>query len=192
MAHGERPDDAEMFRELLNGNVEAFRQFFRRRSPEAVAICQRILGNRQDAEDVTSEVFFEFWLKRDRYDPKRGNPRSYLLLLARSRAIDLYRSKARSTERLTRSKEMAEGDLASTEESPLASASLTEFQTRASQALTELEPTQKEVVELAFYAGLSHAQIAARLDSPLGTVKSHIRRGLAKLRCKLSDWEEPI
>lgn len=186
----ERLDDAEVFGRLLDGDVTSFREFFRRRSPEVLAICQRVLGNRQDAEDVTSEVFFELWSRRDRYDSSRGGPRSYLLLLAKSRAIDLYRSKSKTKMRMDRLKEEATevGIGPSHQDSPERAASMTEFQRFATDAISELDPTQKTAMELAFYEGLSHAQIAARLDSPLGTVKSNIRRGLKKLQHRLKDW----
>ena len=183
-----RPDDAEFCEELLQGNVEAFRQFFRKRSPEVVALCTRILGNPQDAEDVTADVFFEVWSKRDRFDATRGSLRTYVLMLARSRAIDLYRSKAKERSRTepTYQQTTVVDGANDTAERGIAMQELQHF---ASEAIGSLADQERNAIELSFYEGLSHSQIAARLDSPLGTVKSHIRRGLSKLRQKLSEWE---
>lgn len=183
-----RPDDAEFQERLLQGDIETFRTFFRQRSPEVIALCQNILGSVQDAEDVTAEVFFEMWSRRDRFDASRGSLRTYVLLLARSRAIDLYRSKAKVRDRVGVQTEVTEA-VANYERSPHRDASMQEFQVLASGALAEIDQQERTAIELAFFEGLSHSQIASRLDSPLGTVKSHIRRGLAKLRQKLQKWE---
>ena len=184
---GRDTDDYQLVTEIQRGNLEAFREFFRRRAPEAQAVCFRVLGDRQEAEDVVSEVFFELWSRRDRYDGSRGSPRSYLLMLARSRSIDRYRSQARSALRPhSMAEELTEGDAGlAGNEAPGEKLMRSEEQQQALTALRELEPSQRQTLELAFYEGLSHAQIASRLDMPLGTVKSHIRRGLARLRQKL-------
>jgi len=181
-----RSDDAQFCEDLRNGNVEAFRQFFRQRSPEVIALCEKILGNAQDAEDVAADVFLEIWRKRDRFDPARGSLRSYVLLLARSRSIDLYRRKAKERNHVVTDRQ----DIEEREDNDIVqTAALDEFQTLAKNALAEIATSERTAIELAFYEGLSHAQIASRLESPLGTVKSHIRRGLAKLRQKLQHWE---
>ena len=183
-----RPDDAEFGEQLRRGSVEAFRQFFRKRSPEVIALCTRILGNAQDAEDVTADVFFEVWSKRDRFDASRGSLRTYVLMLARSRAIDLYRTKSKErsrSETVNDYTSTAVGDNLVAERS----AAMNEFQHFAKAAIDSLGDQERVAIELSFYQGLSHAQIATQLDSPLGTVKSHIRRGLLKLREKLGAWE---
>lgn len=189
MTIGERHnDDAQVFDRVLQGSVEAFRLFYQRHSPEVLAICNRILGNREDAEDVMSEVFFELWIHRAGYDALRGTPRAYLLLLARSRAIDLYRSKATSHASITISRETATDDTPQAGRSPVDQASLVEVRSVAEQALDELDNAQRQTLELAFYHGLSHTQIASRLNCPLGTVKSYIRRGLTRLRHRLRNY----
>lgn len=182
-------EDKEFCSRLVAGDVEAFRQFFRERSPEVHALCKRILGSAQDAEDVTAEVFFEFWNRRERYDDARGTIRAYVLLLARSRAIDLYRSKAKERARLEPGESHSKQDLVETHQTVHRDMSMKEFQNHAKSALAEIGEKERVAIELAFYDGLSHAQIASQLDSPLGTVKSHIRRGLAKLKQKLQQWE---
>ena len=181
--------DAELADQLTKGNAEAFRQLFRRYSPEVVALCQRILGNRQDAEDVASEVFFELWVKRERYDASRSSLRGYLMLLARTRSIDRHRSRKRTNVSVTTHRpddvEMADASNGD----PMEVATSSELQQIAVNALHDLAPLQRETLDLAFFEGLSHAQIASRLDLPLGTVKSHIRRGLARLRKAFTDHD---
>lgn len=182
-----RPDDAEFRDKLLSGDIEAFRQFFRHRSPEVLALCRAILRNSQDAEDVTADVFFEVWMRRNKFDPTRGDLRSYVLMLARSRAIDLYRSKKKQQTRLTKilpADELQESDV----HSPQVDLAQKELNGLAKSAIAQLNEAEKTAIELAFYEGLTHVQISNRLDSPLGTVKSHIRRGLAKLKLKLQEW----
>ena len=182
-------DDAELADQLVRGNTEAFRHLFRRYSAELIALCQRILGDRQDAEDVASEVFFELWAKRERYDASRATLRSYLMLLARTRSIDRHRSRKRAGSPLSiyrpddiETVDAADGD-------PSLAATSSELQQIAIDALQELTPLQRKTLDLAFFEGLSHAQIAIQIDLPLGTVKSHIRRGLARLRKALADQE---
>ncbi len=180
-------DDTELAAQLTKGNAEAFRHLFRRYSPQVVALCQRILGNRQDAEDVASEVFFEMWEKRERYDASRSTLRGYLMLLARSRSIDRHRSRKRADPSVA-SYVPDEAEMADTSDcDPMEIATSSELQQLAVIALHELAPLQRVTLDLAFFEGLSHAQIASRLDLPLGTVKSHIRRGLARLRKAFTD-----
>ncbi len=182
-------DDADLFADITEGDVDAFRLFFRRHAPEALALAFRILGNRQDAEDVVSEVFLEMWRKRGRYDSLRGTPRAYLLMLVRSRAIDLYRAQVRSrpTSTLLEAETLPEQQVDWGHNAPSERLAQAEFEDLAVLALAELDGTQRKTLELTFFEGLSHSQIASHLELPLGTVKSHIRRGLAKLRAALDD-----
>lgn len=188
------PDDDTLFGDVRAGNPDAFRHFFSRHAPQALAVCRRILSNAADAEEVLAEVFCEIWEKRDRYDPDRSSPRSYLMLLTRSRAIDRLRTRAVDRDR---TRVIAQG------ESPRSPVGISPEQTPAAElveqaeqvglvkrALHQLKPTQRAALELAFYDDMSHSQIASRLDLPLGTVKSHIRKGLAVLRSALrgEDW----
>lgn len=183
-----RPEDVEFCKKWLAGDVEAFRTFFRQRAPEVLSLCGNIMRNAQDAEDVTADVFLEVWSNRERYDPSRGDLRGYVLMLARSRAIDLYRSKSRQRSRLDANAgpvEFSDDE----ESSPVQDASMNELRSVAQTALGEISDVERVAIELAFFEGLTHAQIATRLNSPLGTIKSHIRRGLTKLRTKLREWE---
>lgn len=169
----------------------AFHRFFRRHSPDVFAVCQRILDDRRDAEDVLIEVFWEIWQRADRYDAGRGNPRTYLMLVARSRAIDRHRERNALRERQFRSTSelrRQNRSLASTG-SPLRLAVEDETRSLVNEAVRSLGDDQRRPLELAFFEGLSHREIANVLNTPLGTVKTRIRKGLAKLRLKLRELD---
>lgn len=146
-----RPDDVEFVDELGAGDPDAFRLFFRQRSPEVLALCRNILRNSQDAEDVTADVFFEVWSRRDRFDPKKGNLRSYVLMLARSRAIDLYRKNVKLREPLDSSSDSEEcsSDITQPEQGVI----LDEFRRFAMSALDRISEEEKMVLELFFSRG---------------------------------------
>jgi RNA polymerase sigma-70 factor (ECF subfamily) len=182
-------DDAELIADLLRGDEEALRLLFQRYGAQVMAVCQRILGNRHDAEDVTAEVFFEIWNKRQRYDASRSTPRGYILLLARSRAIDRYRTNGKSSSFLNSAGQPSADAVAAVHyPDPARRIKAEELHRTACRALHGLDADQRQALELAFYEGLSHAQIADQLGKPLGTIKSHIRRGLSKLRSSLNEF----
>jgi RNA polymerase sigma-70 factor, ECF subfamily len=181
------PEGSVLLAAVRCGDRRAFRALYDRFAPEVLALCERILHHRADAEDAVADVFWEVWQRRDRYDASRGGARPYLMTLARSRAIDRLRSQAARPEartegaRRTPEQDELTGSIASPEDS----AAYAELKVRVAAALAELDARQREAMELAYYEGLSHQQIAERLTAPLGTVKTHIRKGLAKLRFAL-------
>ncbi len=178
-------DTTRLLGAIAADDVAAFRQFYDRFAPEVLALCRRVLGRHEDAEDVTSEVFWEMWERRKEYDSRRSSPRTYLILLARSRAIDRLRSKARAPVCFERAPEEH-----TQTDTPLQAAVSAERRQAAVQAVDLLNDAQREALLLAFFHGLSHREIAARLDSPLGTVKSNIRKGLQKLQHVLREFRE--
>jgi RNA polymerase sigma-70 factor (ECF subfamily) len=177
------PDDLSLMQAIARGDREALSLLYDRHSPLVLAICRRVLKDAGDAEDVMTDVFFEVWSKADRFDASRGNPLTYLVTLSRSRAIDRQRSRA------SRPKISSDyTDATATEDpvpNPLESINLKERQAQVRAALSGLEPIQREVLECSFYDGLSHSEIAAKLNRPLGTVKTYIRQGLIRLRDSL-------
>jgi RNA polymerase sigma-70 factor (ECF subfamily) len=181
------PDGSELLAAVRLGDRAAFRALYDRFGSELLALCERILRQRADAEDTVAEVFWEVWKRRDRYDVMRGPARPYLMTLARSRAIDRLRShSARPEVRADSGWRLHEQDsLAGSLPTPDETASHGETRIRIVAAIAELDARQREAMELAYYEGLSHQQIAERLGAPLGTVKTHIRRGLKKLRYAL-------
>ena len=173
------------------GDRRAFRALYDRFAPEVLTLCERILHHRADAEDAVADVFWEVWQRRDRYDATRGGARPYLMTLARSRAIDRLRSQSARPEARSEGhcRTPEQDELAGALASPEDSAAYAELKLRVATALAELNDRQREAMELAYYEGLSHQQIAERLTAPLGTVKTHIRKGLAKLRFALQQTQ---
>jgi RNA polymerase sigma-70 factor (ECF subfamily) len=150
-------------------------------------LALRILGEPQAAEEVTVDVYLQVWRQAERYDPARGAALGWLLTIARSRAIDRLRSRAtradrRETEAATRLRTapvVASG--------PEEAVSATERRHAVQRALMHLSPEERGTIELAYYQGLTHSEIAARQGTPLGTVKTRIRLGMVRLRQELGD-----
>lgn len=143
-------------------------------------VALRILGDPADAEEVTLDVYTQVWRTAKDYTPDRGAPSSWLIMMARSRALDRLRARGRRQGRettLDSTIEQAASDRAPDEAAYLEQASL-----RVKNALASLAPEQREVIEMSFFSGLTHTELAERLGQPLGTVKTRIRSGMAKLR----------
>lgn len=159
---------------------------YNRHSAVVFALCARIVGDKAEAEDVLIDVFSQIWTRGGQFDPARGAPLTYILTVARSRALDHRRSRrARDAMSLDAASDSgvnaAVTDHASSDE-PVARLVASEEAHRVRAALAQLEPAQRRAIEMSFFDGLSHAQIAAQLDRPLGTIKTVIRQGLIRLR----------
>ena len=175
------PDDLTLMSAIAAGDRAALACLYDRHAPLVLAVCRRVLNDADEADDVLVDVFFEVWARADRFDGARGNPLTYLVTLARSRSIDRRRSLgARPPLRSDRAGELAtraaEGD------GPLQRTSFVEQADRVRRAMASLDPEQRAAIESAFYDGLSHTEVAAKLGKPLGTVKTAIRQGLIRLR----------
>lgn len=138
----------------------------------------RILGNPADAEEVTLDIYTQVWRSASNFDERRGSVVAWLMTMARSRAIDRLRSGAN---RSRREESLIELDGVATGQAPMHLGVEREVQA----ALRALAPEQREAIELAYWYGYSHAELAARLGQPLGTVKTRIRMGMMKLRSQL-------
>lgn len=161
---------------------KAFAEFFDGHAPIVLGVLVKMLRRRETAEEVLQETFLQAWDKADRFDARRSSPRSWLILMARSRAIDRLRS---SRARLDREERKAKEDQVVMAERELpADASLIarEQSQQLEKALEKLPGEQRECIRLAFFDGLTHSELAQRLDQPLGTVKSRIALGMNKLR----------
>jgi RNA polymerase sigma-70 factor (ECF subfamily) len=161
---------------------EALAGLFDRHGAAVLGLLSRMLGRDGEAEEVLQEVFLWVWQHPLRYDPSRSGLRGWLLVLARSRALDVLRA---SRSRRLREVGVALERPAALEPVPLEALEERERRRRIAAALGRLPPEQRQCIELAFFAGLSHSQVAARLSQPLGTVKSRIQLGMAKLRAAL-------
>jgi RNA polymerase sigma-70 factor, ECF subfamily len=176
-------DDHAFMRAIAKGDREALASLYDRHSPIVLAVCRRVLGDASEAEDVLTDIFFEIWTRGDRFDDSRGCPLKYLLTIARSRAIDRRRSRAARSPRTSNQPELA--DEAAPGPNPFQSSDLNEQRQIILAALQQLDPVQRTAVECSFYEGLSHSEIAEKLQRPLGTVKTYIRQGLIRLRQSL-------
>jgi len=179
-----QPSDAELIRLTALGNCRAFASLYDRYSPQLFGLLLRILHNRAEAEDVLQEVFLEVWLNAAAFDETRGRPITWLVILARSRAIDRVRAlSARHRAAVESQREAPQWDFSDACEDAIKS----EHGKIVREALAALPAKQRCALLLAYFEGLSHAQTAARLGLPLGTVKTQTRSGLTKLSELLRD-----
>jgi RNA polymerase sigma-70 factor (ECF subfamily) len=172
---------------IAQGDQQALAPLYDETSRFVYALALRILQDIGLAEEATMDVYLQIWRQARSYEPARGTPSAWLLRMARSRAIDLLRREARK-KRLEESLEAASWMAAGTHDPEKASL-LGEEQRRAREALAKLNPEQREVIEIAYFAGLSHSEIAELLGLPLGTIKTRIRSGMMKLRESLVSLE---
>jgi RNA polymerase sigma-70 factor, ECF subfamily len=175
-----RQADRASLERIARGDHAAFAELYDRHARLVYSLALRILQERADAEDMVQEVFAQVWAQAARYDPSRGAVAAWILMLTRSRAIDRLRTR-RSRPEAAAAADDAESvvDLTAAQDMELLSA---EQVTRLQRALAELPEAQRNALELAYYQGLTHAEVAARLGEPLGTVKTRIRQAVIKLR----------
>ncbi|WP_455244061.1 sigma-70 family RNA polymerase sigma factor [Petrachloros mirabilis] len=183
--------DPALLANVVKGDQQAFGQLYDHSSTLLYTMAFRILGNREEANELLQDVYLEVWRKVARYDVGRGSPIAWLITLTRSRAID--RLRARSTKQ-----KAAMSPIENTTTSHIADLGPSPYETQADQelrmavgnAMTSLPPAQQQAIELAYYEGLSHQEIASRLNQPLGTVKTRIKLGMSKLRETLKTYWE--
>lgn len=173
-------DYAALIGSIASGDQQALTALYDSTSRLIFGLVMRILANRSTAEEVLFDVYTQVWRQAARYDEKRGGPLSWMITIARTRAIDRLRS-----EKLTpHLDELTEG--AGSEQAlapnPEAATALSEMQRVVRSALQTLSPEQREVIELSYFLGMSQSEIATHLRQPLGTVKTRTRLGMMKLR----------
>ena len=151
------------------------------------SLVLRILSDPAIAEEVMLDVYMQVWRQASTYDEKRGGPLAWLTTVARSRAIDRLRS---GKQRQQREEPLERADNHSAPANIEEEVAAAEMRERVQAALAQLSPEQREVIELAYYGGLSHSEIATRLATPLGTVKTRTRLGMMKLRESLKDVKD--
>ena len=164
---------------------QTFRQVFEEHERGVHAAAMRILGNAAQAQDVVQDVFLRVWRRPGTFDAKRGELGSYLRLMARSRALDLWRESQAAGRASDRLKVVVGGAEPRVEEQPFAAVERDGTRESVREALRSLPEPQREALVLAYWGGLTADQIARRERVPLGTAKSRIRLGLAKLRQEL-------
>lgn len=145
----------------------------------------RIVGDRLVAEEVAGDAYLQVWRQAARFDRARGTPLAWLLTVARSRAIDRVRSTGRRAAAVPEAVEREDAPV----DAPDVLLEAHDRRRRVRAALAQLRPEQRQAVELAYFGGLSHGQIAVRLSVPLGTVKTRLRLGMGHLRATLAGGE---
>jgi RNA polymerase sigma-70 factor (ECF subfamily) len=171
-------------RQILERRPEALGELYDRHAPGLLALARRILAGSADAEEVLQEVFLHVWNNTGRYDAARSSVSTWLVLITRSRAIDRLRSR-KVVERVHETAHLE--DPAADHASPegLESVFFRERRQRVKSELDKLPPEQRQVLEMAFYKGLSQTEIADRAGLPLGTVKTRTLLAMKKLRSAL-------
>ena len=160
----------------------AFSRVYDEQSRGVYAAAYRILGNAAQAQDVVQDVFLKVWRRPASFDSRRGELGSYLRLMARSRALDLWREGQAAGRASDRLKVVISGDEGRPEDRPALMAERADVRRTVRAALRTLPESQREAVVLAHWGGLTADEIARRSDVPLGTAKSRIRLGLTKMR----------
>jgi RNA polymerase sigma-70 factor, ECF subfamily len=179
------PTDAELWVALRAGQTKALGDLYDRHAGLVYGVSLKVLGNAQEAEDLTQDIFVKL-AEQMSYDPTRGSLRTFLMILTRSRAIDRLRSRQSDQ----KSKQRWQANYASpAAETSIPDAANDERSDQVKAAMAQLSVQQQQVLQLAYYEGLTQAAIAERLSEPLGTVKARARRGLLKLKEILKDYQ---
>lgn len=185
--------DPKLLARVAKGDQQAFGQLYDQSSTLLFTLAYRILSDREEAAELLQEVYLEVWRKIVKYDVGRGTPIAWLVTVTRSRAIDRLRARASRGQPL----------MADTLEHPLVSQAPdanpnpyeaqedSELRQMMARAILDLPLPQQQAIDMAFYQGLTHTEIAAKLNQPLGTVKTRIKLAMTKLRASLQQtWPQ--
>ena len=173
------PDELAIATAFVAGDEAALARVYERWSPLVYTLALRSLGNTSDAEDATQNTFVSAWSGRQSFDPPRSRISAWLVGIAKNKIADSHEARSRIRRLQEQVTTFADPDDFVTEPVDLADTLL------VADEITRLEPDAQRVIRLAFYDDLTHNEIAARLELPLGTAKSHIRRSLQRMRTRL-------
>ncbi len=181
------PSDAPLLERIARGDADALGVLYDRHAPRVLGLTARILSDRDEAEDVLQEVFLQIWRAPERFNASRGSVLTWLLVLARSRAID----RLRALRRRGRDRHVDIADVV------VAASGDLERETQNSQdadgirrVLATLPADQRRALELAYFEGYTQSEIAELTGAPLGTVKTRLRQGMMKLRDGFRTYSE--
>jgi RNA polymerase sigma-70 factor, ECF subfamily len=179
--------DEELMQIVVRGDADAFEVILERHADAAFSLAYRMCGRRSVAEDVAQESFLALWRSAARYDRARGSVRTWTLGIVHNRAIDALRRSSVHDRRRANDEGLEEQLEApeQTDAQAMSNAAADEIRV----ALGELPNEQRHVIELAYFGGFTHTEIASMLDTPIGTVKGRMRLGLQKLRGHLGGWQ---
>jgi RNA polymerase sigma-70 factor (ECF subfamily) len=168
---------APLMAKIAEGDRGALRALYEATSAKLFGVCLRILSSREESEDVLQDVYLTIWRRADRFDPARAGVMAWITTIARNRAIDRLRARHPMVQAEPETLEVA--DDAPGAETLLAAS---DEARRLADCLGELDERTRTVIRTAFFEGVTYEALARRMDAPLGTVKSWIRRGLARLK----------
>ena len=176
------PDDA-LVRQIAAGSADALGRLYDRHAPKVYGLARRILAQPEDAEEVVQDVFAQIWRDAPQYRKERASVAGWMIMLTRTRAIDRLRARrARPDQDAAVDPSPVANTFQSDDPDPEAFAILAHEARQVRSALEHLPDDQRSVVTMAYYDGLSHAEIADRTGIPLGTIKTRIRAAMATLR----------
>jgi RNA polymerase sigma-70 factor, ECF subfamily len=179
-------EDRELVARMSRGDDHALAQFYDRWSRPVLALVSQLVRDPDDADDVVEDTFYQAWRQASRYEPSRGAVSTWIVTIARSRALDRLRSRRRLREEPLTPVTLLDEVSVGVFPDPATGAEEAERRERVAEALKELPPEQREVLELAYYGGLSQTEVAERTGQPLGTVKTRTRLAGQKLRERLA------
>jgi len=182
--------DAELQGRVAVGDQAAFQELYRRYAAPAYGLALRVLASEQLAQDVVHDAFLALWRAPEAFDPARGSFRSFFLSLVHHRSVDTVRREERLRKRSQRMNLQAIQDEQDVADRVAQDAWLVDLRGRVLKALDSLSDEQREVVELAYFEGLTQARIAERTGVPLGTVKTRTLAAMRRLRRGLEEEEE--
>jgi RNA polymerase sigma-70 factor, ECF subfamily len=178
--------EAALVSRMATGDESALSALYDLYAGQVLGLIMRVLTNRAEAEEILEEVFFQCWREAVRYDGSRGTVPAWLFSIARSRAIDRIRTRQRKDSRTSSIDDaVPAGNIADDRCDPEGDAVKSEYSTIVQAAMSELPAKQREMLELAYFSGLSQTEIAERTGEPLGTVKTRTRSAMTTLRDKL-------
>jgi RNA polymerase sigma-70 factor (ECF subfamily) len=175
---------------VRRGDARAFEVIYERHSAAAFSLAYRMMGTRAGAEDVSQDAFLSLWRSGARYDQARGSVRTWVLGIVHHRAIDALR-RATVHDRRRASDEGIEERFEARERTDVEAARREEAGT-VRGALSSLPADQSQVIELAYFGGFTHTEIADMLDAPVGTVKGRMRLGLKKMKAQLGEGQVTV
>lgn len=170
--------DKSLVTRVATGDQSALGDLYDRYARILLGVAYRILGSKEEAEEVVADVFCQVWRKAASYDPSRGRVDSWLFLITRSRSLDRWRALQRRAQVITAAKHLSKLRITDSDTFLL----VRDQQAKIRQILQGMPPEQRQVIELAYFSDWTQEQIAEHLQIPLGTVKSRLRLGLTKLR----------
>lgn len=176
---GTAPDLADLLRRAGLGDETAFAAFYDATSARAYGLALRVVRNPAHAEEVTQEAYLDAWRQSTRFDPQRGSAAGWLLTIVHRKAVD----RVRSVEAATHRDEVWERETSATDHDQTAEEAHASLEAqRVRNAVATLTDVQRRAVELTYFGGYTHTEVATLLDVPLGTAKTRIRDGLIRLR----------